>query len=336
MSRALQAGIPAERIVFSGVGKTDEEILQALQAGIHQINVESLPELQRIIEIADHSQIHMAVAFRMNPDVEAGTHAKITTGKSDNKFGMLRNDIKAAYKLCAGSEFVTPVGLSMHIGSQLTSIAPYREAFGVMAAFVTELRGEGHKITRLDIGGGLGVIYDNESPINPADYTALIKDIIAPLDTAIILEPGRYLTANAGILVSRVIYAKQSESRNYLILDAGMNDLMRPALYEAYHDIRPVTEAEGRAPRAYDVVGPVCETGDTFAKARNIPECKDGELMALMSAGAYGAVMGSNYNTRALPAEILVSGAQYGVIRQRQDVQDIIRKDIIPDWLDKN
>ena len=334
LSRALQAGIPAERIVFSGVGKTDEEILQALQAGIHQINVESLPELRRIIAIAEHSTISVAVAFRMNPDVEAGTHAKITTGKSDNKFGMLRGDIKVAYKLCEGSEFVEPVGLSMHIGSQLTALGPYREAFGVMADFVNELRSDGHEITRLDIGGGLGVIYDDEKPIDPAAYTDLIKEIIEPLDTQIILEPGRYLTANAGVLISRVIYAKESENRNYLILDAGMNDLMRPALYEAYHSIRPVMEQGGRKSRAYDVVGPVCETGDTFAKDREIEEAKDGELIAMMSAGAYGAAMGSNYNTRALPAEILVEGRNSVVIRQRQDIQDIIKKDIIPDWLD--
>lgn len=335
LDRALASGIDPQRIVFSGVGKTDEEIRSAIKTSIYQINVESLPELKRIIALSNDMQTETCVAFRMNPDVEAGTHEKITTGKSDNKFGMLRDDIKVAFELCRNAVFVKPVGISMHIGSQLTALEPYKKAFAIMADFVQELRDRGHGIDRLDIGGGLGVIYDNETPVDPAAYAALIKDIIAPLDTHIVLEPGRFLTANAGILLSRVIYEKTSEQRRYLILDTGMNDLMRPALYDAYHAISPVTIDENREQHLYDVVGPVCETGDTFAKKRMLQETRDGELVALQSAGAYGAVMGSNYNTRPLPTEIMVLGEQHAAIRKRQNIQAIINEDILPDWLDK-
>lgn len=335
MARALKAGIAPGKIVFSGVGKSDADILAALEHGILQINVESEAELARIAALAAKARKTAPVAFRFNPDVEAGTHAKITTGKGENKFGMPRATVERLYRAFAGHEWVKPRGLSMHIGSQLTTLEPFRLAFEKMADLARSLMADGLPLGTLDIGGGLGVVYrqDTQTPPDLDGYAALVRDIIAPLGTQIILEPGRLLVAEAGVLVSRVLYVKKGEGRDYLILDAGMNDLMRPALYDSWHTIRPVEQTDGRAMHTYDIVGPVCETGDTFAKDRAMPEMKEGELAVLMTGGAYGFVMASQYNTRPLPAEVLADGTRSAVIRARETLEEIIAKDIVPDWM---
>lgn len=330
--RAIAAGIAPEKIVFSGVGKTDDEIRLALSHNIRQINVESLEELARIAALA---AAPVNVALRLNPNVDAGTHAKITTGKEDNKFGLPAAKIESAFKQYRGHPFIRLRGLSLHIGSQLTSMDPFRAAFMRLAEFTRHLRARGYVVDTLDLGGGIGIVYENESAPCLATYARIIRDVVVPLDTALVVEPGRMIVGDAGVLLTRVVYVKNTESRRYMILDAGMNDLVRPAMYDAWHAIRPVVAKPGVDLLPYDIVGPVCETGDTFARGRVVPETDTGALVAIMTAGAYGAAMSSTYNTRPAPAEIMVDGDRAAVIRKRVAIRDIIESDTVPDWIAK-
>ena len=300
-ARAVAAGVPGDRIVFSGVGKTREEMTQALQGGIRQFNVESEPEMETLSAVATELGRTAPITIRVNPDVDAKTHAKIATGKSENKFGIPISRAREVYARAAALPGLEIVGIDVHIGSQLTDIEPFRTAFTKVADLTRALRAEGHDIRRLDLGGGLGIPYTrvNEAPPLPFDYGAMIRETVGDLGCEIEIEPGRLISGNAGLLVSRVIYVKSGEDREFLILDGAMNDLLRPAMYDAHHDIVPVVEpAPGADTSAYDVVGPVCESGDTFAKGRHLPQLGAGDLVAFRSAGAYGAVMASEYNTR--------------------------------------
>ncbi|MBC7477968.1 MAG: diaminopimelate decarboxylase [Pseudorhodobacter sp.] len=332
--RAKAAGIPGDRIVFSGVGKTRDDMRQALQGGIRQFNVESEPELLALSEVASALGVIAPIALRVNPDVDAKTHAKIATGKKENKFGIPIARAPKIYAEAAALPGIQVMGIDVHIGSQLTELAPFEQAFQKVADLTRLLRDQGHTITRLDLGGGLGIPYtrSNEAPPLPLEYGALIKRVLGPLNCEIEIEPGRLISGNAGVLVSKVIYTKQGEGRDFLILDAAMNDLVRPSMYDAHHDILPVQETSA-APQPYDVVGPVCETGDTFARARNLPPMAEGDLVAFRSAGAYGAVMASEYNTRPLVPEVLVSQDQFAVIRPRPTYDDILNRDSVPSWL---
>ena len=332
--RALAAGIPAERIIFSGVGKADGELAFAIAVGVRQINIESGPELDRLIQIAAAMDASPAVAVRVNPNIGAGGHAKITTGGKGDKFGVPVEEALALYARASTSAHVTPVGLACHIGSQITDLAPLEAAFRVLAEMTLTLRGRGHAVTRLDLGGGLGVPYaGGAQPPSPADYVAMAARVLAGLDVEAAFEPGRLLAANAGILLSEVIQVtERSDGRRFLVLDAAMNDLMRPALYDAFHDIKPVNPRPGAA-RPHDVVGPVCETGDTFARGAELPALAAGELVAFRSAGAYGAVMASEYNSRPLVPEVLVAGDRYAVIRPRPSIEEMLARDVIPEWL---
>ena len=335
-ARAKAAGVPGDRIVFSGVGKTRSEIRQALTGGIRQFNVESEPEMRVISEVATALGTTAPITVRVNPDVDAKTHAKIATGKSENKFGIPISKAREVYAEAAALPGIEVIGIDVHIGSQLTDLAPYELAYQKVAELTEQLRADGHTIKRLDLGGGLGIPYarSNEAPPLPSDYGALIKKTVGHLDCEIEIEPGRLIAGNAGILVSRVIYVKQGEGRQFLILDGAMNDLIRPAMYDAHHDIVPVIEPEaGVEYQPYDIVGPVCESGDTFAKNRMMPPLRDGDLVAFRSAGAYGAVMASEYNTRPLVPEVLAKGDQFAVIRPRPDFDEIINRDTIPPWL---
>lgn len=335
-ARAKAAGVPGDRIVFSGVGKTRSEIRQALTGGIRQFNVESEPEMRVISEVATALGTTAPITVRVNPDVDAKTHAKIATGKSENKFGIPIAKAREVYAEAAALPGIEVIGIDVHIGSQLTDLAPYELAYQKVAELTEQLRADGHTIKRLDLGGGLGIPYarSNEAPPLPSDYGALIKKTVGHLDCEIEIEPGRLIAGNAGILVSRVIYVKQGEGRQFLILDGAMNDLIRPAMYDAHHDIVPVIEPEaGVEYQPYDIVGPVCESGDTFAKNRMMPPLRDGDLVAFRSAGAYGAVMASEYNTRPLVPEVLAKGDQFAVIRPRPDFDEIINRDTIPPWL---
>ena len=335
-ARAKAAGVPGERIVFSGVGKTRDEMRMALQGGIRQFNVESEPEMAVLNAVALELGAKAPIAVRVNPDVDAKTHAKIATGKSENKFGIPIARAKEVYAEAAAMPGLEVVGIDVHIGSQLTELEPFRLAYEKVAELTEALRAEGHDIRRLDLGGGLGIPYarSNEAPPLPTDYGKLIKDTLGHLGCEIEIEPGRLVVGNAGILVSRVIYVKSGEGRDFLILDAAMNDLIRPAMYDAHHDIVPLIQpAPGAEQVPYDIVGPVCESGDTFAKARMMPELAQAELLAFRSAGAYGAVMSSEYNTRPLIPEVLVHGHQFAVIRQRPTFDEIINRDTIPGWL---
>ena len=335
-ARAKAAGVPGDRIVFSGVGKTRAEIRAALEGEIRQFNVESEPELLVISEIAASLGKTAPITIRVNPDVDAKTHAKISTGKSENKFGIPISKARAVYAEAAALPGIDVIGIDVHIGSQLTDLEPYELAYRKVAELTEQLRADGHNIRRLDLGGGLGIPYarSNEAPPLPSDYGALIKRTVGHLGCEIEIEPGRLIAGNAGILVSRVIYVKQGEGRQFLILDGAMNDLIRPAMYDAYHDIVPIIEPEaGVEQQAYDIVGPVCESGDTFAKNRMMPPLAAGDLVAFRSAGAYGAVMASEYNTRPLVPEVLAKGDQFAVIRQRPDFDEIINRDTIPPWL---
>ena len=335
-ARAKAAGVPGERIVFSGVGKTREEIRAALEGGIRQFNVESEPEMRVISEVATSLGKTAPITVRVNPDVDAKTHEKIATGKSENKFGIPIAKAREVYAEAAALPGIKVIGIDVHIGSQLTDLEPYELAYKKVAELTEQLRADGHTITRLDLGGGLGIPYarSNEAPPLPSDYGKLIERTVGHLGCEIEIEPGRLIAGNAGILVSRVIYVKQGEGRQFLILDGAMNDLIRPAMYEAYHDIVPVIEPEaGIEQQAYDIVGPVCESGDTFAKNRMMPPLQDGDLVAFRSAGAYGAVMASEYNTRPLVPEVLAKGDQFAVIRPRPDFDEIINRDTIPAWL---
>ena len=335
-ARAKAAGVPGDRIVFSGVGKTRAEIRAALQGGIRQFNVESEPELRVISEVATSLGTTAPITVRVNPDVDAKTHAKIATGKSENKFGIPISKARAVYAEAAALPGIEVIGIDVHIGSQLTELAPYELAYRKVAELTEQLREDGHDIRRLDLGGGLGIPYtrSNEAPPLPSEYGAMIKRTVGHLGCEIEIEPGRLIAGNAGILVSRVIYVKEGEGRRFLILDGAMNDLIRPAMYEAHHDIVPVVEPEaGVEQQPYDIVGPVCESGDTFARNRMMPPLKAGDLVAFRSAGAYGAVMASEYNTRPLVPEVLAKGDQFAVIRKRPDFDEIINRDTIPPWL---
>jgi diaminopimelate decarboxylase len=335
-ARAKAAGVPGERIVFSGVGKTREEMRMALEGGIRQFNVESEPEMVALNEVALSLGLRAPITVRVNPDVDAKTHAKIATGKSENKFGIPIARAREVYGEAAAMPGLEVVGIDVHIGSQLTELEPFRLAYEKVADLTEALRADGHDIRRLDLGGGLGIPYtrSNEAPPLPVEYGQLIKDTVGHLGCEIEIEPGRLVVGNAGILVSEVIYLKAGEGRDFLILDAAMNDLIRPAMYDAYNDIVPVREPQpGAEQAAYDIVGPVCESGDTFAKARMMPALAQGDLVAFRSAGAYGAVMASEYNTRPLVPEVLVHGHQFAVIRARPTFDEIINRDTIPEWL---
>jgi diaminopimelate decarboxylase len=334
MRRALAAGVPAGRIVFSGVGKTRDEIRLALEHGVDQINVESEPELDLVAEVAASMGTRAPIALRVNPDVDARTHEKITTGRKENKFGIDILRAPAIYDRAAAMPGIEVVGIAVHIGSQLTELAPFRDAFGLVAELAGELRRSGHAIRRLDLGGGLGVPYRDEIPPTPAEYAAVVKAATGSLDVEVVLEPGRLIAANAGILLTRVLFVKAGDSRNFVVVDAGMNDLIRPALYDAWHRIVPVAEPPPGGPeRPVDVVGPVCETGDIFARDRALPVLHLGELLVLRSAGAYGAVMSSTYNSRPLVPEVMVKDDAFAVIRPRQTIEQLLGLDRMPDWL---
>jgi diaminopimelate decarboxylase len=334
LQRALAAGVPPERIIFSGVGKTRGELDAALAAGIHQINVESVPELRRLSEMAAASGRAARVALRINPDVDARTHTKISTGRKEDKFGIPYGEAVAAYRLAGQLPGIEPVGLAVHIGSQIHDLGPSREAFLRLAGLVRELRGAGLAVRSLDLGGGLTVPYRDEAVESPAAYAGLVRDIFASLDVALAFEPGRYLVASAGLLVCSVVYIKEGASR-IVVVDAAMNDLIRPALYEAWHDIVPIRRPEaGAASMPADVVGPICESADTFARARVLPPLAEDDLVALTNAGAYGAVMSSTYNSRLLVPEVLAAGNRFAVVRARPSYQDLLHLDAVPDWLD--
>ncbi|MEK9726360.1 MAG: diaminopimelate decarboxylase [Rhodospirillaceae bacterium] len=317
----------------AGVGKTAEELAQALSAGVSRINVESEPELAILSEVASKLGIDAQVAVRINPDVDARTHEKITTGKRENKFGIDLAVARDVYRRASAQPGIRLVGLALHIGSQLTDLEPYREAYGRAVEFVRTLRDDGHPITHLDLGGGLGITYADERAPSPADNGAMFQDVVGGLDVAITFEPGRVIAGNAGILVTRVLFVKEGASKQFCVVDAAMNDLIRPTLYNAYHEIVPVIEeAPGADHVKMDVVGPICESGDYIAKDRPMPPVAAGELLAIRSAGAYAAVMGSMYNTRPLAPEILVNGDDYAVIRRRFTVDDMIDLELLPDW----
>jgi len=335
LRRALEAGVPPTKIVFSGVGKTRDEMRLALEVGIHQFNVESEPEVRVLSEVASSMGKDAPITFRVNPDVDAKTHAKISTGKAENKFGVPWQDVSRIYAEAAKLPGIVIKGVDVHIGSQLTDLEPYKNAFDRVHELVQQLRAEGHDITRVDLGGGLGIPYDGNIPPEPAAYAAVALEAIGNLGCQVVFEPGRLIVGNAGVLVSEVIYVKQATKRKFVILDAAMNDLIRPAMYDGYHQIDPLREDQKLG--AYspaDVVGPVCETGDTFARERDMPELADGDLVAFRSAGAYGAVMASTYNTRPLVPEVLVNGDQYAVIRARPSLEELLKLDILPEWLE--
>jgi diaminopimelate decarboxylase len=333
LQRALAAGIPAEKIVFSGVAKTVAEMRQGLEAGIKCFNVESEPELERLSMVASDLGLTAKVSVRVNPDVDARTHAKISTGKSENKFGISYKRAREVYKRIAELPNIVAVGVDMHIGSQITDLEPFGNAFGLMAELVTALRDDGHDIHHVDIGGGLGIPYnvDEAAPPHPNAYAAVVRDKVGQLGCSLVIEPGRLLVGNAGILVTKVEYVKEGEA-NFIIVDAAMNDLLRPTLYEAHHDIQPVNPSN-LPPITGDIVGPVCETGDYLAKGRTIAGVKEGDLLAVMSAGAYGAVMASTYNSRPLIPEVLVDGGRWHAIRPRKSIDELIALDSVPDWV---
>ena len=334
--RAKAAGVPGDKIVFSGVGKTVSEIRLALEGGIRQFNVESEPEMEVLDAVARSMDKVAPITIRVNPDVDAKTHAKIATGKSENKFGIPIARAREVYRMAAAMPGLEVVGIDVHIGSQLTDLTPFELAYQKVAELTEQLRADGHTIRRLDLGGGLGIPYErsNAAPPLPTDYGAMVQKTLGHLGCEIEIEPGRLIAGNAGLMVSEVIYVKSGEGRDFLIIDGAMNDLIRPAMYEAHHDIIPVVEAEaGAEQQPYDIVGPVCESGDTFAKQRMMPKLVAGDLVAFRSAGAYGAVMASEYNSRALIPEVLVHGDQFAVIRRRPTFDEMINRDTIPEWL---
>jgi len=332
--RALAAEVPPGRIVFSGVGKNADEIAFALKAGVAELNVESEPELKLIDKVAQDLGVRARIAIRVNPDVEAGGHAKISTGKAENKFGVSFAEAERLYANASNAAGLVPVGVACHIGSQITDLAPMEAAFSKMRGLVERLRGQGLSVERLDLGGGLGVPYFNmPEPPSPTDYAAMIGRVMKGLDIAFAFEPGRVIAANAGVLVARVQHVNERpEGRKFLVLDAAMNDLLRPAMYDAWHDIRPVKPRDG-APEIYDVVGPICETGDTFTRDRALPPLKAGDLVAFMTAGAYGAAMASEYNSRRLVPEVLVKGDRFAVVRPRETYDDMLARERPAPWL---
>jgi diaminopimelate decarboxylase len=338
LRRAQAAGVASEKITFSGVGKTDREIALALDLGIFCFNVESEPELERISQIAASRGQTADISIRVNPDVDAKTHAKISTGKSENKFGIPISVAADVYDRAAKLPGIKIAGVDMHIGSQITDLAPFDHAFALLAGFVGELRRRGHEVAHVDLGGGLGIPYseqENPESYHPEHYAGIVRRHIKPLGVKTLFEPGRLIVGNAGVLVTKVIYVKRGAGKNFVIVDAAMNDLVRPTLYEAHHDIFPVAQpAEGAQTLKADLVGPVCETGDYLAKNRALPEPKPGDLLAVMSAGAYGAVQAGTYNSRLLIPELLVDGDRRAVIRPRLSYEDLIGLDRVPNWLD--
>ena len=334
--RAKVAGVPGEKIVFSGVGKRRDEISQVLIGGIKQFNIESEAELNVLNEISLSLNKRTSITIRVNPDIDAKTHEKISTGKKDNKFGIPINRAREVYLKASQMLGVKVVGVDVHIGSQLTDLEPFRMAFIKVAELVNNLLKDGHEINSLDLGGGLGISYKKTNDVQPSlqEYGQIIRETVGSLGCEVLVEPGRFIVGNAGILVSEIIYKKFGEDREFLIVDSAMNDLIRPSLYAAYHEILPIKEPNNNSSFVcYDVVGPVCETGDTFATQRSLMKMESGELLAFMSAGAYGSVMASEYNTRPLIPEVLVKGDNFSIIRARPLVEDIIQRDIVPDWV---
>lgn len=338
LRRARAAGVPASKIIFAGVGKTRGEMAYALEEGILGFNVESEPELLALSEVATAIGKTAAIAIRVNPDVDAKTHAKISTGKAENKFGVPFEDARELYARAAKLKGIKISGIHMHIGSQITDLAPFRDAFALLRELALDLKADGIQLEHLDIGGGLGVPYRgaNEVPPTPDEYAAVVKTALGDLGLKIVLEPGRMIVGNAGVLVTRVTYVKEGQDRTFTIVDAAMNDLIRPTLYEAYHEIWPVKEQRKEMARVQqDIVGPVCETGDFLAEDRALPPAEPGDLLAVMTAGAYGAVMSSTYNTRLLIPEVLVSGDRYAVVRPRPSYDDLIGADKLPPWIER-
>ena len=338
LRRALEAGVPAEKIVFSGVGKTAEEMRAALAVGILQFNVESLSEIDLLADTATAMGKTAHIALRVNPDIDAGTHEKISTGKAENKFGIAWEEARTAFAHAEALDGVTASGIDIHIGSQITELEPFRRAFEKIAGLLADLRADGHDIRRLDLGGGLGVPYgrDNDTPPDPSAYAQIIADTLGDSGCMIMLEPGRLIAANAGILVTSVIRTKQGQAKNFMIVDAAMTELMRPTLYGAHHHIAPIDEDTGAHDaviKQWDVVGPVCETGDYLGLDRDLPVLESGALLAIFAAGAYGAVLGSAYNTRLPAPEVLVDGEKWAIVRARPDYQSLLAGDAIPDWL---
>jgi diaminopimelate decarboxylase len=330
----LPPGVPPKRILFSGVGKARAELEAALKAEIHQINVESVPELRRLSEVTSARGQIIPVAIRVNPDIDARTHAKISTGMSESKFGIDLGEAVAAYSLAREPPGIEPLGLAVHIGSQLVELEPFRIAFMRVAGLVRELRGRGLAVTRMDLGGSLGIRYRAERPPDPSSYARLVHEVFGSAGLAMILEPGRVLAGPAGLLVARVIYVKQGAAKRFVIVDGAMNDLVRPALYDAWHDIVHVRRPAPDVPLVpADVVGPVCETGDTFAVDRDLPPIAEGDLITFAAAGAYGAVMSSTYNSRLLVPEVLVAGTRFDLIRARPSYDDMLSLDTVPTWL---
>ena len=336
LRRALASGCPADRIIFAGVGKTPTEMAYALKQGILGFNVESEPELDALSAVATGLGLTARIAIRVNPDVDAKTHAKISTGKSENKFGIPYGDARELYAHARTLPGIDVAGIHMHIGSQITDLAPFRDAFALMRTLVLELRADGHHIRHLDIGGGLGVPYRGigDIPPSPADYASIVRETLGDLKLKLILEPGRMIVGNAGVLVTRVIYSKEGADRTFTIVDAAMNDLIRPTLYEAHHEVWPLDEMKSASPPVQqDIVGPVCETGDYLALERALPPFAPGDLIAILTAGAYGAVMSSTYNSRLLIPEVLVDGEEFAIVRPRQTYDDLIALDRLPPWL---
>ena len=339
LRRAIAAGIPANKIVFSGVGKTTQELSEALKLGILQINVESVPELEMLSQVALELGVQASVAFRVNPDVDAQTHAKISTGKAENKFGIEWNRIYDVCRIAQETPGISIVGLAMHIGSQLTEIGPFRKAYARIVDLASKLQADGFNIERLDLGGGLGIPYgDTKEPqIGPVEYARMVEEIFTDFDGKIIFEPGRVIAGNAGVLVTRVIYLKEGATRDFAIVDAAMNDLVRPSLYDAFHEIIPVAISNDNNESVYyDVVGPVCETGDTFCTKHKLPKLFAGDLLAIRSAVAYGAGMASSYNTRALIPEVMIKGRDFSIIRRRMEIDELINLEKFPAWLSNN
>ncbi len=328
MERASVAGIPFSKIVYSGIGKNDAELAAAIKSGLMQINVESEEELGRISKIATKLKKTAHIALRINPDVDAKTHAKITTGRKENKFGIDIVDAPALYKKAQKMPGIIADGVAVHIGSQLTAMAPFKRAYTKIAKLVATLNKQGNQITRIDIGGGIGIQYKEEVTLDLSLYALMVRDCFEDLDVHIVMEPGRSIVGNAGILLSSVMQVKPARQKTFMILDAAMNDLMRPALYDAYHAILPVKKAAARY--SYDIVGPVCETGDTFLKNEKMPKLVAGDLVAIMTSGAYGAVMSSNYNTRPLLPEVMVDGDRIDILRPRQKVSEILAGEKVP------
>ena len=337
LRRALAAGVPARKIVFSGVGKTAREMALALREGIACFNVESEPELELLSEVAKRVGQRAAVSIRVNPDVDAKTHHKISTGKAEDKFGISYKRAREVYARAAALPAIDVAGIDMHIGSQITELEPFAKAFKLMGELTEELRSDGHNIRHLDLGGGLGVPYrgTNDVPPHPDEYAAMVKATLGHLNLKFVLEPGRMIVGNAGVLVSRVIYVKDGTEKHFVIQDAAMNDLIRPTLYDAYHEIVPVTEPAGGEPMMADVVGPVCESGDYLAKGRRLPRVEPGDLLATMTAGAYGAVQAGSYNTRPLVPEVLVKGGKWALVRPRQRYEELIGMDRLASWQEK-